>query len=98
VLQQASDPLAPRRAGGPPSGTAVFRLIEAHQPTLLIDEADTFLPENEALRGVLNSGFWKPKAYVSRCVGDDYAPMERALRAVALGRKNYLFAGSDARW
>jgi hypothetical protein len=26
------------------------------QPTLLIDEADTFLRDNEDLRGVLNSG------------------------------------------
>jgi hypothetical protein len=30
---------------------AVFRTIEAHRPTLLIDEADTFLGDNEELRG-----------------------------------------------
>jgi hypothetical protein len=35
---------------------AVFRTIEAHRPTLLIDEADTFLGDNEELRGVINSG------------------------------------------
>lgn len=36
---------------------AVFRTIEAVQPTLLIDEADTFFNRNnEDLRGILNSG------------------------------------------
>lgn len=40
------------------SASGVFRTVEALSPlTLLIDEADTFLPENEELRGVLNSGF-----------------------------------------
>lgn len=38
------------------SAAAVFRTIELCRPTLLIDEADTFLGENEELRGVLNSG------------------------------------------
>ena len=36
--------------------SAVFRTIEIANPTLLIDEADTFLKENEELRGILNSG------------------------------------------
>lgn len=40
------------------SPSAVFRTVEAlHPVTLLIDEADTFLKDNEELRGVLNSGF-----------------------------------------
>jgi putative DNA primase/helicase len=39
-----------------PSG--VFRTVEALAPlTLLIDEADTFLADNEELRGIMNSGF-----------------------------------------
>ena len=38
------------------SPSAVFRVIEACNPTLLIDEADSFLKDNEELRGVLNSG------------------------------------------
>jgi putative DNA primase/helicase len=38
------------------TAAAVFRTIEAKRPTLLVDEADTFLAENEELRGVLNSG------------------------------------------
>jgi len=35
------------------SPAAVFRVIEAHHPTLLIDEADSFFRENEELRGVI---------------------------------------------
>jgi putative DNA primase/helicase len=40
------------------SASGVFRTVEALRPlTLLLDEADAFLAENEELRGVLNSGF-----------------------------------------
>ena len=42
--------------------SAVFRTIEIANPTLLIDEADTFLKENEELRGILNSGHRKGSA------------------------------------
>ena len=55
---------------------AVFRVIEAHSPTLLIDEADTFFKDNEELRGVINSGHTRQSAYVIRCVGDDYEPRQ----------------------
>jgi putative DNA primase/helicase len=34
----------------------VFRVIELYSPTLIIDEGDTFLHDNDTLRGVLNSG------------------------------------------
>lgn len=40
------------------SAAGVYRTVEALAPlTLLLDEADSFLKENEELRGVLNSGF-----------------------------------------
>jgi hypothetical protein len=40
------------------SASGVFRTVESLRPlTLLIDEADSFLPDAEELRGVLNSGF-----------------------------------------
>jgi hypothetical protein len=55
---------------------AVFRTIEKAHPTLLIDEADTFLKENEELRGVLNSGHRKGTASVIRTVGDDHEPRQ----------------------
>jgi hypothetical protein len=40
----------------PVTAAATFRAIETLQPTLLIDEADTFFGENVELRGILNSG------------------------------------------
>jgi hypothetical protein len=52
---------------------AVFRVVEAHRPTLLIDEGDTFLREADELRGVLNSGHRKGGT-VLRVVGDNLEP------------------------
>jgi putative DNA primase/helicase len=53
---------------------AVFRSIELTCPTLLIDEADTFLHGKDDLRGVLNSGHRRSSAFVTRVVGDAYEP------------------------
>jgi putative DNA primase/helicase len=55
------------------TSAVTFRLIEMHRPCLLIDEADTFLKENEELRGILNSGHRRGGA-VLRSVGDDHEP------------------------
>jgi hypothetical protein len=52
---------------------AVFRTVEACRPSLLIDEADTFLKENEELRGIINSGHARDGQAV-RLVGDDHEP------------------------
>lgn len=52
---------------------ATFRTVEAFRPTLLIDEADAFLGDNEELRGVLNSGHERD-GQVVRLVGDDFEP------------------------
>lgn len=53
---------------------ALFRAVERFGPTLLVDEADTFIREREELRGVLNSGHARASAVVVRAVasGDDY--------------------------
>src|SRR3954469_8971903 len=48
------------------SSPAFFRVIEETQPTLLIDEADTFLQGNDELRGILNSGYTRKTAFVIR--------------------------------
>jgi hypothetical protein len=48
------------------SSPAFFRVIEETQPTLLIDEADTFLAGNDELRGILNAGYSRETAYVIR--------------------------------
>jgi hypothetical protein len=55
--------------------SAIFRIVEASGPTLLIDEADTFLRENDELRGILNSGHRKGGAVI-RTVGDDHEPRQ----------------------
>jgi hypothetical protein len=52
--------------------SAVFRVTDYFKPTLLLDEADTFLSDSEGLRGILNSGHMRSQAYVTRVVGDDF--------------------------
>jgi hypothetical protein len=51
--------------------TAVlFRLVDAQAPTILADEADSWLPKNEELRGLLNAGH-RRGGKVLRCEGDN---------------------------
>lgn len=54
--------------------SVLFRVIERHAPTVLIDEADTYLADNDELRGILNGGHNRLSAYVWRSVGDDHEP------------------------
>ena len=56
------------------SAAALFRSVEKWTPTLMIDEADTFLRASEELRGLLNAGHTRALAFVLRCVGDDSEP------------------------
>jgi len=56
------------------TGAATFRAIELWHPTFLFDEVDTSLKDNDELAGIINSGHTKTKAYVMRCVGDDFEP------------------------
>ncbi len=53
---------------------ALFRAVDAWKPTLLIDEADAFMRDNEELRGLLNCGHTRDSAYIVRVVGDDHTP------------------------
>ena len=55
------------------SASAIFRVVALQRPTLLIDEADTFLPENEELRGILNAGH-RQGGFVVRTVGEEFEP------------------------
>lgn len=55
------------------SPAALFRAMDKWQPTLLIDEVDAFLRDNEEARGILNSGH-KRNGSVIRVVGDDHEP------------------------
>lgn len=63
------------------SAASIYRQIDAHEPTLLLDEADTYLPGNQAMRGILNFGHRRNSAYVFR--GNDkfstWAPVAIAM-------------------
>jgi putative DNA primase/helicase len=58
------------------TASALFRAIDKWNPTLLIDEVDALLKENEELRGLLNSGHTRDSAFVIRnvSVGDNFTP------------------------
>ncbi len=77
------------------TSAALFRQVAMDRPTLLMDEADTYLGPNaarqhEALRGFVNAGHRRgAKAY--RCVGEpskmyvEAFPADRALAIAAIG-------------
>jgi putative DNA primase/helicase len=80
-------PLIPSNATGP----SLFRTIAAKRPTILLDEADRFVPKNDDLISIINAGH-KKNGTVLRCVGDDqevrafsvWAPMAiAAIRSLA---------------
>ena len=56
------------------TGAALFRSVEKWRPTLLVDEADTFLRDSDELRGIFNSGHNRSQAVVIRTAGEDYEP------------------------
>ena len=56
------------------SPAALFRSVEAFAPTLLIDEVDAFLRDNEEARGLINCGLYRETAFVVRTTGDDHTP------------------------
>jgi hypothetical protein len=60
------------------SSAALFRSMELWRPTLLADEVDSFLRDNEEARGVINSGIYRETAFVLRCDGDDHTPTKFA--------------------
>jgi hypothetical protein len=59
------------------TAAAVFRTVEKFQPTLLVDEGDTFLAGKDELRGILNSGHRRGGS-VLRVAGDDHEPRQFA--------------------
>src|SRR5262249_37092183 len=65
--------LAPRGMS-PASVTpaVLYRIIEKDRPTLLIDEADRTVADNQGLQGILNASHKRPAATVPRCEGDDH--------------------------
>jgi hypothetical protein len=58
----------------PPS---IFHAIEEVEPTLLIDEGDTFLQGKHQLRGILNAGYTRESAFVLRVESRRQKPPQR---------------------
>jgi putative DNA primase/helicase len=56
------------------SPSALFRSVETFRPTLLLDEADAWMRDNQELRGIINAGHTRKMAKVMRSVGDDHIP------------------------
>ena len=56
------------------SAAFLFRAVELWTPTVLIDEADTFIRDNEELKGLVNAGHTRQNAFVGRVVGDNHEP------------------------
>lgn len=59
------------------TAAAIFRTVELYHPTLLIDEADTFIRNDKLeLRGIINSGHTRTSAFVMRIVGQNNEPRQ----------------------
>lgn len=50
----------------------LFRLVDKHEVTLLLDEVDVSFKRNEDLISLVNSGYMKKTAKVLRCVGEKH--------------------------
>ena len=66
------------------SAAALYRVVDYDTPTLLIDEADTFLSRNHDLRGILNSGYARASAFVMRSSGNGRPEMYSTWGAKAI--------------
>ena len=64
----------PLPVSGSITGPVLFRVIERDEPTLLLDEVDTYLKNSEGLRGIINGSQRRDTAYILRTVGTDYEP------------------------
>lgn len=56
------------------SPSAIYRAIDALHPTLLLDEADTYVGLSERIRGLLNSGHTRAAAFVLLTSPTDQRP------------------------
>ena len=73
---------------------ALFRIIEMYGPTVLIDEADTFLESNPEMAGILNKGY-EHRGVVVRVetIGDRLQPVPyrvfgpKAIAGIAMERR-----------
>ena len=56
------------------TAAAIFRTVDKYKPTLILDEADTWMTLSDELRGILNSGHKRSGAWITRNVGDNHEP------------------------
>jgi putative DNA primase/helicase len=57
------------------TGAVLARAIATYRPTLLADEADTWLTDEASeLRGILNAGHTRATAYILRCAPETHEP------------------------
>jgi hypothetical protein len=68
------------------TGAVLFRSIAKWSPTIIVDEADTMLVNNEPLRAVINSG-WTRGSGVLRCDGDNDPRLFSTFCPKAIGLK-----------
>ena len=66
--------LRPLTVSGRITPTGMFRIIALHEPTLILDEADTFMGDDPELRGIVNGSQRREMAFVIRTVGEDHEP------------------------
>ena len=52
------------------SAASIYRVIGDNHPTLILDEADAYMQEDETMRGVINSGHERELAFVIRVIND----------------------------
>ena len=69
TLAWRSEPVSGRIT---PAG--MFRMITLHEPTMILDEADTYMGDDPELRGIVNGSQRRKMAFVIRTVGEDYEP------------------------
>lgn len=69
------------------SPAVIYRVIEQYRPTILADEADTYVYDDEQMRNILNQGHTKAGAYVARCAPKTNLPeFFYAYSAMVLGQ------------
>ena len=76
LLMEVAGTLASRSltVSGRITPAGMFRIIALHEPTLILDEADTFMSDDPELRGIVNGSQRREMAFVIRAVGEDHEP------------------------
>ena len=76
LLMEVAGTLASRSltVSGRITPAGMFRIIALHEPTLILDEADTFMSDDPELRGIVNGSQRREMAFVIRTVGEDHEP------------------------